>query len=217
MAYTALAGVIILGAIVIVFIAGRLLIKGSWFVGWLKGMTGLGLLVIAVILALSGLDFYSYKQLSKEQNIANLSFTRTASQQYTVSLVDDNGIEQVFNLKGDLWQLDARIIKWNRVLAGLGLPPGYRLDRLSGRYFSLEKEHSAERSIHQLDNSDSIIDVWQWLRRHGRSLSLIDADYGSATYLPMSDGALYSVSLSSSGLLARPLNEPAQAAITGWE
>jgi hypothetical protein len=47
-------------------------------------------------------------------------------------------------------------------------------------------------------------------------MPIIDAVYGSATYLPMADGALYEVSLSHTGLLARPLNASAEEAINTW-
>jgi hypothetical protein len=40
--------------------------------------------------------------------------------------------------------------------------------------------------------------------------------YGSATYLPMSDGALYEIKVSQSGLVARPMNQAAREAVSGW-
>jgi hypothetical protein len=40
--------------------------------------------------------------------------------------------------------------------------------------------------------------------------------YGSATYLPMADGADYEVTVSQSGLVARPLNDAARLAVGAW-
>ena len=99
----------------------------------------------------------------------------------------------------------------------LRLAPGYRLDRLSGRYYSLEEENSSPRTIYSLTSSSGVIDVWQWLHEYGLAWNIIDASYGSATYLPMEDGALFSVSLSANGLIARPLNDRAQAAVDRWK
>ena len=217
MVYPALSGIIVIIALIAVLAAARLLLKGSWFFGWLRGMVGVLLLGLAAILALSALDVYSYKQLSREQPVANLSFTKLDSQHFQVSLVDSSGVEQLHELNGDLWQLDARIIKWDRSLAAIGLTAGYRLDRLSGRYYSLEKEHTEPRTVYQLSNSKNVLDIWSWLREYGNNLAIVDASYGSATYLPMEDGALFSVSLSSTGLLARPLNERARMAVADWE
>lgn len=217
MVYTALTGIIVVLALIVVLGAARVLLKGSWILGWLRGMTGLLLLSLSAFLVLSAFDFYSYKQLSKEQTVATLSFNRIAPQQFKVSLVDGSGLEQTYQLNGDLWQLDARIIKWSHALAGLGLTPGYRLDRLSGRYYSLEKEQNGERSVYQLSKSRSKLDIWSWLREYGRGLTAVDASYGSATYLPMEDGALFAVKLTNSGLIARPLNDRAKEAVANWQ
>ena len=96
MAYTLLAGLIIVIAFVVVLLAGRLLFKGSWVLGWLRGMCGMVLVAVSVLLALSAFDFYSYKQLSKEQTVASISFTKLEDQHYQVSLVDSSGLEQVY-------------------------------------------------------------------------------------------------------------------------
>lgn len=217
MAYTVLTAVFIILALVIVLFGARLLLKGSWLLGWLRGMAGLLLVGAAILLTMAALDFHSYQQLSKEQTIATLGFTRKAPQQFEVTLVDDAGVERNFELYGDLWQLDARVIKWSSGLAGMGMSPGYRLDRLSGRYYSLEKEQQSTRSVHELNTSKSLFDTWSWLREYGSGMTMIDASYGSATYLPMEDGALFAVSLTNSGLIARPLNDRARAAVDGWQ
>ncbi len=217
MVYTILSGIIIFLALIVVLLAGRLLFKGSWIYGWLRGMSGLVLLFFAVVLALAAFDFYSYQQISKEHPVATISFTEISPQDFKVSLVGDNGIEETYQLRGDLWQLDARVIKWSNGLAGLGLKTGYRLDRLSGRYYSLEKEHNEQRTVYQLGESSSMIDLWSWLREYGQGFAVVDATYGSATYMPMEDGALFSVTISNSGLVARPLNDRAKTAITRWQ
>ena len=110
----------------------------------------------------------------------------------------------------------ARVLKWTDSLAQLGFKPGYRLDRLSGRYVSLEDEQNRPRSVVALRTDKPILDVWFWLHNVNRYFSLIDATYGSATYLPMSDGALFSVSVGASGLVARPLNDRAKLAVERW-
>ena len=216
MVYTALAGVFFLLAAGLVVLAGKTLFKGSWILGWLRGMGGILIAGTAVLMVLVALDFNSYRQLGKEDLVATLGFTELQPQRYKVSLVDTSGEEQFYELSGDLWQLDARIFKWSSALAGIGLSPGYRLDRLSGRYYSLEEEKAAPRTVYSLTGSGTL-DIWQWLKDSGAFRSLLDATYGSATYLPMEDGALFAVSLTSSGLVARPLNDRAKAAIERWQ
>ena len=55
------------------------------------------------------------------------------------------------------------------------------------------------------------------IKRNAHWLSIVDATYGSATFLPMADGAIFSVSMGSSGLVARPLNDRADLALKEWE
>ncbi len=217
MLYTAITALTIAIALTVLIFAGRMLLKSSWFLGWIRGMVGLCLIFSAIAMSFGALDIYSYKQLSKEQIVANLSFAEIGPQQYTVSLVDTSGKEKIHQLNGDLWQLDARILKWGTNLSTMGFSTGYRLDRLSGRFYSLEKEKNSIRTVYELTDGNRPFDIWKFLNVYVQSTSIINASYGSASYLPMTDGALYSVSLSNTGLLARPLNEPAKTAVALWE
>ena len=47
------------------------------------------------------------------------------------------------------------------------------------------------------------------MHRYRSWVPWLDALYGSATFLPMADGALYEIKVSQSGLVARPLNQAA--------
>jgi hypothetical protein len=97
----------------------------------------------------------------------------------------------------------------------LGLDAQYRLDRLSGRYRSIEQERSDERTVYPLSENPGI-DVWQLRQQYPKWLPFVDAVYGSATYMPMADGARYRVSMTQTGLIARPANGAAQTAAAGW-
>lgn len=218
MFYTFLTAVCMVAGLGVALLAVRVLLRGGWFWGWLRGMLGLACLVFSVAFALAGLDMLSYKAIVAEKSLAVIKFTQVGPQRFSASLVlNDDASEHVFPVLGDQWQLDARVIKWPNALASLGVKPGYRLERVSGRYFSLEQELNAERSVYQLPQRTFGVDVW----RAAQSLSLenwgIDATYGSATYLPMADGAEFEVSLSRTGLLARPFNNSAENAVGRWE
>jgi hypothetical protein len=203
-------------AAVVALLGLRLLLGRHWLLGWLRGMFGLIFLALAAVLALTAWDLRGYRPMLAEQQLGTLAFNKIEDQHYAVTLVDPAGNEQRFELNGDMWQLDARVLKWTDSLAQLGFKPGYRLDRLSGRYVSLEDEQNRPRSVVALRTDKPILDVWFWLHNVNRYFSLIDATYGSATYLPMSDGALFSVSVGASGLVARPLNDRAKLAVDRW-
>lgn len=216
MVYSAIAAVAALLALMVAYSAAKLLWKDSWILGWLRGMFGLGMLALAVVFVFIALDIFSYRQIQTEQAVATLSFDKKADQVFEVLVVDAEGVEHRYKIKGDQWQLDARIIKWTGALSNVGIKPGYRLDRLSGRYYSLEKEREEDRTVYAFNESPVGVDVWAWLREAKERLPIVDAVYGSATYLPMADEAVFEISLSAAGLVARPVNDQARSAVSGW-
>ncbi|WP_075187906.1 multidrug transporter [Teredinibacter haidensis] len=217
MLYSGFVGLIILLSLAAIYFGLKMMGRGRWLLAWMRGTFGIGLLVGAVLLGLLSLDLLSYKLLLENKPLGTISFSKLADQHYTAKLTLINeGTELEYPIFGDQWQIDARIISWTGALKMLGAKPGYRLDRLSGRYYSLEDEHRKQRSIHQLASSEYWVDIWSWLQNDSGFVPLIDATYGSATYLPMDDGAFYEVSLSSSGLLAKPMNKVAENAVEHW-
>ncbi|MDN3639695.1 cation/multidrug efflux pump [Simiduia curdlanivorans] len=218
MFYYFLATLIVILGLVAVYFAIKLLSNTGWLLGWLKGMVGLALFAIAALFVLVAFDLLGYKHVLNDKPIATLSFERLGPQSYRAILVESDGVESRFDLSGDQWQLDARIIRWSSLVAAWGVKPAYRLDRLAGRYYSLEKERQNTRTVYSLidTETDSSVDVWPVLQASSAWLP-IDAQYGSATYLPMDDGALYSISLSYAGLVSKPLNERAEAAVKRWQ
>ena len=191
-----------------------LLKKFTWVLGWLRGTAGILFLGIAAMLVMANIDLMSYKHLIAEEPIATLSIEQQGEQEFTALLVyvGDNQ-EYEFTLNGDQWQLDARVITWNGIFRMFGMPPAYRLDRLSGRYYSLEDERQKERTVYALEQSKVPLDLWLILKDHKAIVPWIDASYGSATFLPMADDAIYRISLSRTGLTAHPVNEPAVNAV----
>lgn len=213
MIFTLVALLISLIALYIAYKAARMLWQNSWFIGFCRGVFGLALFALAVVIGLTAFDVYSYKQVLQEQVVATINFDRVEDQHYFAVLADKEGKEQRVELRGDQWQLDARIVKWDGYLATFGIKPAYRLERLSGRYYDIEQETTAKRTAVAVNSSLYGIDVWKILNTHPEWLPVVDAVYGSATYLPMKDGALFEITLSNSGLVARPVNAAARDAV----
>lgn len=216
MIYLGVAIVFALIALVILLLSLRILI-GNWILQWLRGSAGLLLLGVATILALAGWDVRSYQQVSATRPIATLAFSKIDDKQFNVNLVDQAGNEQRYQLSGDLWRLDARVLKWFDAAARAGIKPGYRLDRLSGRYLSLSDEQKLPHTSIDLNTEPSYFDMWSQLRAVNRYFSVIEAQDANAGFLPMVDGALYSVTVGSAGLIAEPLNERAKLATEQWQ
>jgi predicted membrane metal-binding protein len=218
MFYSAAAAVTGIFGLLVLLFGLRLLIKGSWFWGWLRGMSGVVLVLLAAAAGLIALDLRSYQQVLMDKSVATVSFQMVEPQAYiaTVSLTD-TGDTRDFYLRGDQWQMDARVIRWKSWFGRIGGKPGYKLDRLSGRYLSIEDERKRERTVHALrDEEEFGVDLWGWAYQHQGETAVIEAVYGSATFVPMADGALYEVALSHTGLVAKPLNDAAKKAINIW-
>lgn len=180
-----------------------------------RGFGGIVLGGLTALILLLGLNILTYARFTAETPVAEIRFTSIGPQHYAVTLTPAKGHGRQVQLDGDDWQLDARVIKWKGIGTLLGLPPLYRLERLSGRYENLQQAQHQTPSVVGLSSDPGIalteIDhVAPWL-------PLVDARYGSATFLPMANGAVYRVSLSNTGLLARPANAAARSAVSRWQ
>jgi hypothetical protein len=60
------------------------------------------------------------------------------------------------------------------------------------------------------------LDLWNLARDFPNFTPGVDAYYGTATYLPLADGARFRVTLSRDALIARPVNDLARAAVGEW-
>ncbi|MES1943164.1 hypothetical protein PC39_03537 [Salinisphaera sp. PC39] len=176
---------------------------------------GGGCLTLGGLLIAAGLNLYTYARLTYEQPVATVTFEHRGDGRYLARLAQPGKPTRRYELAGDEWQLDARVLKWRAPANLLGLDAQYRLERLSGRYADVVDETSRPRTAHDLADEPGL-DVWTLARRHSSWLPLVDASYGSATYLPMADGARFSVSLTQSGLIARAENRAAREAAADW-
>jgi len=184
--------------------------------GSLQGLTGLLLLALGALVIAIAMNLYTYQILVQEQPVAKVRFEALGPQYYRVYLLPESGSSRVLELRGDQWQIDARVLKWTGLANLLGMKTAYRLERLSGRYRDVQQERQAVRTVYQLDN-DRGVDLWELVRKSERKLPWLDAVYGSAAYMPMVDKGLYQVTISSSGLVVRADNAIAQQAVDAWQ
>ncbi len=160
-------------------------------------------------------SFIGFGRLVEEQLVSRIEFRRISPQEFQARLMIDGEADRFFVLRGDEWQMDAKIVTWKPPATILGLDPIYQLDRLSGRYSEIEREVSEVRTVHSLAPPIPI-DIWRTARRFPLLTPGVEAYYGTATYVPMADGARYEVSLSRDALIARPANKRARDAVGGW-
>ena len=173
-------------------------------------------LLVAAVAGLAAANLFTYARLTHEQEAARVTTRQLGERQFAVTVQPRNQPARHYNLRGDEWQMDARVLKWRATGNLLGFDTVYRLERLSGRYGDIASERSALRTVHELAE-DPGLDFWAIARRYQRYLPFADALYGSAAYVPMAEGAEYVVSVSASGLVVRPANDAARQALGGWK
>jgi hypothetical protein len=172
--------------------------------------------LLAAAAALVAMNLYTYARLTHEQEVARVSIRQLGERHYVVSVQGRKAPARHFQLRGDEWQIDARVLKWRPIGNLLGFDTVYRLERLSGRYGDITQERNAARTVYTLAE-DPGLDFWSLLRKHHEYVPLADALYGSAAYVPMAEGAEYAVTVSASGLVVRPSNDAARKAVGGWK
>lgn len=172
--------------------------------------------LLAAGAALVAMNLYTYARLTHEQEVARVSIRQLGERHYVVSVQPRKAPARHFQLRGDEWQIDARVLKWRPIGNLLGFDTVYRLERLSGRYGDITQERNAARTVYTLAD-DPGLDFWSLLRKHHEYVPLADALYGSAAYVPMAEGAEYAVTVSASGLVVRPGNDAARKAVGGWK
>jgi len=183
--------------------------RGAWL---------LVFVLLAVLLAGLGFALHGYGLLTIEAPVATVQARQLGPQWFGLRVDFPDGTHQGMQLHGDEWQLDARVIKWTPSAIALGARPLFRVDRLSGRYRDIAQARSTVPSIVVLDD-DSVVDLWRMKRAFPQWLPWIDADYGSATFLPLVDGGEYRVTISpGGGLVARPADAATaqQLKALGW-
>lgn len=188
------------------------LVRGTLFF-----LSGGIVLLVAAVAALVTANLYTYARLTHEQAAARVQVRQLGERLYVVSVQPKNGPLRHYELRGDEWQIDARVLKWRAMGTLLGFDTVYRLERLSGRYGSVAAERSSPRSVHDISEDTTPLDLWALVRQHHQYVPFADALYGSAVYVPMYEGAEYTVTVSASGLVVRPDNEAARKAVGGWK
>ena len=213
----------------IYIVIGVFLVLGAWlslkgvrrlwqrrFVGGgLQGLSGLLFLSVAALAISVAMNLYTYEVFNYEEPVAEVRFEELGAQYYRLYLIPEGQSAQTYEIRGDEWQIDARVIKWQGLANLAGMRTVYRLERISGRYRDVKQERIDVRSVYALSSIDGL-DIWSLSRKNQKYLPWIDAVYGSAAYMPMAHQARFKVSVSSSGLVVRAYNAKAQKAIEDW-
>jgi hypothetical protein len=195
---------IVLGALgAILILAGIVaLVRGKPLRFALRTLAGLVLLSTGALAGTIAIGTQGYLALTREDVAARLFVQPRGPQRFAAMVRFPDGHEATFELAGDEIYVDAHIIKWKPLANILGLHTAYELDRVGGRYHAIEEERSAVRTVYSL-SQDKPVDLFGLRRRYPFLRVLLDAEYGSATFIPVTESAELELRVSTTGLLVR--------------
>lgn len=191
-------------AIAIVALGGAALLffrDRDWFFQWLRGTAGVLLAGTAFYLVLMSASLFGYQQVVNAVPLASISFVSTGPQAWDATVTEGNGRSRVYEMHGDLWQLDVRLLRYSGIGGIFGSDPSFQLERLSGRYLTVEDEDTKEHSEYSL-LPDPVLgfDLWESARENGSLF--VSAVRSNVALVPIADGAIYEVVLNDDGLVS---------------
>ena len=176
-----------------------------------------GVAVMVSLMAMVGLDFTTYQQLTSQQEIIKVHVTETSEGQFTVKVTSDDSAGE-YELVGDQWQIDFRLIRFSPLVSLSGLSYLYQPSRLSNRYQSIDDQRSKPLFFYSLRDEQAVkLDLWQFFRDYSHRLPMIDATFGSSVFMPLIDNAEYNILIGFSGLVVKAANENGLLALQHWQ
>lgn len=160
--------------------------------------------VLTVLVAGTSYALRGYRLLGEEAPVLEIDTRILSPQRWAVTLTWPDGSTRQMQLAGDDWRIEAVVLKWKLPALLAGVPPLYRLDRLSGRYDDASQEMSAPRTVISF-NETGAFDLLNLKKQFPRWLPEVDTVYGSGAFMPLVDQGHYTLSLMRTGaLVARP-------------
>jgi hypothetical protein len=172
--------------------------------GYLHSVFAVIAFLVAVVVGVIGYALSSYELLSGEELAADVQLRKQEGGGYTAMVTYPSKRFQVYDLTGDQWRVEARLIRWEGAPRLPGLEAFYRLERLSVRSKSAAPDaQPAELPLPPPDR----LDLWKMI--DSMKVPGLGAVNVTANFLPVADGASFGVSISPAGIVARPKNAEA--------
>jgi len=166
------------------------------------GTVALLLFALAALMATISVATQGYRALTREELAATIVVQPTGPRRFTARFTFPDGAEATYALAGEQIYVDAHILKWKPIANILGLHTAYELDRVGGRYLEIADERDSTRTIFSLAE-DKPIDMFAVRRRWAVFTPLLDAEYGSGTFVTADRPDTLQVLVSTTGLLLR--------------
>jgi hypothetical protein len=186
-------------------------ILSFWYLQFAKStvriLGGLLLLSLGALAGTISVGMIGYRALTREDVAARITVKPAGPKRFEATFRFPDGRLATYQLAGDEIYVDAHIIKWHPYANMIGLHTAYELDRVAGRYHDIKDEKTAPRTIHPLAR-EKPIDLYGIRQRFTFLAPVFDAEYGSASYVPVTQPAEFELRVSTTGLLIREAKPP---------
>jgi hypothetical protein len=169
-------------------------------------VTALLMLSLFALFGTISIAIQGYHALTREELAATVKVEPAGEQKFIARFSMPDGSETTFSLAGDQLYVDAHILKWKPLANMFGLHTSYELDRVAGRYASLNDETSKVHTVYSL-SKDKPLDMFELRQRFAVLNPLLDAEYGSATFINSNSAEEFRVMVSTTGLLIRKVDQ----------
>ena len=179
---------------------------------------GVAVAGIGLSLSLVGLNIQLFTRLIHEGPVAEVIVKETdpahSLYQVTVKRLDGPIADQTCTIQGDEWLIGGRVQKWQPWANVLGFDTTYTVDQITNKYFTAERGNGktiTSCDLHGKPAMNSYLPQgWTpWILAH---FYTEERRFGSADYMPLTDGAVYKVLITQAGFNAEPENDAAKAA-----
>ena len=168
----------------------------------LSALAAFSMLALSALFATISIAIQGYQAFTHEELAAIVKVEPVGGQKFNARFTMPDGSTKTFSLAGDQLYVDAHILKWKPLANVLGLHTSYELDRVAGRYTVLNDETTKARTVYAL-SKDKPLDMFNLRLKFAMLKPLLDAEYGSATFINSSSADEFRVMVSTSGLLIR--------------
>ncbi len=162
----------------------------------------------ATILGMIVVGTAGYRAITHEEIAAVVKIEPMGAKGFAANFRYPDGHEASYRLAGDALYVDAHILKWKPIVNILGLHTAYELDRVAGRYRDIKEERDSIRTVFLLSR-DKPVDMFTLRQRYLLLELLLDAEYGSASFINADKPAHIEIRVSTTGLLIRKVGPEA--------
>ncbi len=178
--------------------------KGQLFGTVTSFVLAMLLLTLAALFGTFTIATQGYRALIHEEVAAVIKVEPTGYRTFRAHFRFPDGREASFELAGDDLYVDAHILKWKPLVNILGMHTYYELDRVAGRYADIADERTKARTIFPLAH-EKPLNMFSLRQRYRFLEPLVDAEYGSASFVSADRPAELELRISTTGLMIRSI------------